>query len=538
MKKIILFMLLLAVSFLMISCQGEENSETKETKTEEVTEAETSEETTEAETSEETTEAETSEETTEAETSEETTAKETSEETTEAETSEETTAKETSEETTAKETSEETTAKETSEETTEKETEEEDKINPAELAQAVISSFGVISNPWDFLPPSMALEAKATTVEQLSYENFTQVKNIPQGGMGKSLNVVYDVLNTAESGLQYVRNVYAVLDVIQSLYQTFLSDNPEDIKTFSGEAGGFGFTIELLDEQYKITAYFKELAKVELYSDRTTKETCAKIELVGGNKIKYTATANSFKIALMVLNAQTTQIEFIREKDTVTGYVYENLQLGDLSLQSASAFLKVDALYTTIVGNKGDFVPSSDGLNCEVYDNATGKLVGAEVREMLAGGTTRADTMWFPLASVEGIDTIKKTDETNGINAYTIYLNGHSEPIKTKKYGGFSLLSPTRRFDIEFKEMYFYTYNAEEEKYEKTVMEIPMMFVQEKKLPDFAEDYKEVNNIDASISLSLLELEAIKEGYYTMVAIYDDIAPLITVESIMAYLEE
>ena len=73
--------------------------------------------------------------------------------------------------------------------------------------------------------------------------------------------------------------------------------------------------------------------------------------------------------------------------------------------------------YTTVIGTKGDFIPASGGRNCEVYSNKTGNLVGTEVKETV--DKKEYDTLWFNLRDLQGVTSVKKTDEANGVNADT-----------------------------------------------------------------------------------------------------------------------
>ena len=76
------------------------------------------------------------------------------------------------------------------------------------------------------------------------------------------------------------------------------------------------------------------------------------------------------------------------------------------------------------------------------------------------------DTFWYNLYNMEGINSIKKVDEANGLNADTIYVN-NSANLFVAKRSNFGLGS--RNYDIEFKTMYFYQYDAVNDEYEKNI---------------------------------------------------------------------
>jgi hypothetical protein len=251
------------------------------------------------------------------------------------------------------------------------------------------------------------------------------------------------------------------------------------------------------------------------------------------------------RIAWSVMDVMTTQLEFVRNETTVLGYVYEYLGTDKINT-ATSSLIEISEDYTTIIGTKGDFIPTAVSRNCEVYRNSDGLLVGTEVREEVDLGsflgTAIFNTLWYQLSTVEGINTIKKEDVQNYYNADTIYINGASKPIHTKEIG---LLGgkkgASRRFDIEFKTMYFFTYNEAESTYESVSVEIPMMFIQEENFETFEEDFSDANkdylttsgvtlNVDGS------DYEVIEYGYYTLREVYDLIATDVSKEEIELWL--
>ena len=236
-------------------------------------------------------------------------------------------------------------------------------------------------------------------------------------------------------------------------------------------------------------------------------------------------------------------IEFVRENDMVVGYMYE--YLGALGFEvKTSALIHVDDTYTTLIGTKGDFIPTAVSRNCEVYRNTTGKLVGTEVREELdvkALGLATYNTLWYNLWDFSGVNSIKKVDEQNGLNADKIYINGAEDTIHTKVVNVLptSKKAYSRRFDIEFKTMYFYTYNQDKEEYEEVSVEIPMLFVQEEQAETLEEDFEDKNGdyLTGSVSLNVssADKQAVNYGYYTLLVTYDAISENIDLDDIKSY---
>lgn len=404
---------------------------------------------------------------------------------------------------------------------------------------AAAKSFGSTPEIWSFLPDSFSPENRLLS-SAVDYSSFVSVAALPTNGMGKQLNVVYGVLNKAEVALSYVNQGYAVLNTLENLYKTFLDNNPEDYTVFSGttENGGAAFTLSLAEGNYFFSLTLGPV-KVYIFSDAENETYGARVQLTENTVLKYTVQNDYLKIALDVVGAGKTQIEFVRENGVIVGYIYEYLTVADKDIVATSALLTVGKDYTYLIGSKGDFVPASDGRNCEVYRNTDGKLVGTEVRETntVGGVSVTFNTLWYPLGAVGGITSIKKTDEANGVNADTIYINEKSDPIQTKTVGGFTLKTASRRFDIEFKTMYFWQYNAETEEYESLSSQVPMLFIQEEQAATFGSDFAEKNGVTVSLNVSSSDKEAVSYGYYTLLETYDRIKEAVTKEMIDAYLK-
>ena len=417
------------------------------------------------------------------------------------------------------------------------------KINLLGLAETVINAFGSVPSPWSFLPESFSPENRAVT-QIVDYSDFVNVSSIPKNGIGKQLNVVYGLLNKTSTALSYVSPVYGVMNIVKSLYTSFLDNNPEDYKNFSGTAGGINFTLAITETQYLINASVNSVG-VTIYADTACNTFGAKIQLTETTVLKYTVSENGLIVAMDVLDTSTVQIDFARNENAVIGMVYEYLYLGEKEITATSAMIAIDDTYTTLIGTKGDFIPTSVSRNCEVYRNSDGHLVGTEVREEMeiGGFTDTYNTLWYNLYSINGINTIKKVDKMNGTNADTIYINGSSDTIHTKLVGGISKKLASRRFDIEFKTMYFYQYDQAKEEYVEVSMEIPMMFVQEENSNDFEEDFYDKNksaltSSGITLTATVAEKQAVTFGYYTLLVEYDKLKDAVSHLDITNYCKQ
>ena len=416
----------------------------------------------------------------------------------------------------------------------------EEKANTdyVELANTVFAAFGTVPDVWSFLPESFALEnRKATTV--VTYDNFIRIEQIPANGMGKQLNVMYSMLSKFDAVSKYLNVAYGAFGTVKSLYTQFLDSNPENGKVFSSEISAFTFTLSLTEEEYSFLATFKEGgATVELFGNTADESYGAKINIANRGEFKFTVADQVLTVGMSVhLNADNADnsmssfLTFARNNGVVTGTLYEYTSALGYDVIGTSAMIEVGEKYTTVIGTKGDFTVGFDGRNCEVYENSTGKLVGTEVRE--SSKLVSYDTYWFPIYQLSGINTIMKVDEKNGMNPDTVYINGKSDILASKK------VLTSRKFDIEFKTMYFYVLNAETGEYEEQSMEIPMLFVQAKYYEDFEDDFNDANEdlLDGTARLNVLssDLTAISNGYTVLLPVYDEIKDAITKEDIIEF---
>ena len=81
-------------------------------------------------------------------------------------------------------------------------------------------------------------------------------------------------------------------------------------------------------------------------------------------------------------------------------------------------------------GNFGSI--EGDGAAAMRYTEARLKKFAEEVYLKDLDKTVDFDTLWFPLADVQGFTNVKVLDETNGLNADTVFVNGSATAFETK----------------------------------------------------------------------------------------------------------
>ena len=305
-------------------------------------------------------------------------------------------------------------------------------------------------------------------------------------------------------------------------------------------SAAFTFTLSLTEEEYTFLATFKEGgATVELFGNTADESYGAKINIASRGEFKFTVANHTLTVGMNARisadnanNSVSALLTFVRNNGVVTGTLYEYISVLGKDVVGTSAMIEIGESYTTVIGTKGDFTVGFDGRNCEVYENSTGRLVGTEVRE--SSKLVSYDTYWFPIYMLSGIETIKKVDEKNDMNPDKVYINGQSDVLATKK------AFTSRKFDIEFKTMYFYVLNAETGEYEEQSIEIPMLFVQAKYYENFEDDFNDANdylNGNAKLNVKNADLAAVSRGYTVMLPVYDEIKGAITKEDIIEFCE-
>ena len=407
-----------------------------------------------------------------------------------------------------------------------------------ELAQNVTTDVMQVPNPWVFFPNTLKLENKAYAGNaEIDFSTFVNVSSLPKGAIGKQMNVVYSTLLEAETAISYLQKVYGYAGTIVELYQTFINDNPNNYKTFEKTTDNFTFKIVLDDQYYKMYVSYQSVA-IELSYEITTAKCYGRIQLTNSNVIKYEISNNKLTIAVNIFNVSLNELHFERNGNVITGYLYEFLGTEAHNLKT-SAFIKIDENYTTIISNKRETDDLLIEGYMEVYKNSTGNLVGAEVKETVKGADY--DTKWFNLWDVSNINTIKVLDDVNGLNADTIFINGSDTAIKTKLVGGLSLKATSRRFDIEMKDVFVYTYNAETQKYVKTKISLPMLFVQAEFVDSFSADFYSKNDETGAINPTTINLNAtdntyISNQYAVLIDAYAALKEQVTYQSILNYI--
>lgn len=416
-----------------------------------------------------------------------------------------------------------------------------------DVAADIVGALMDKPDPWSFMPAAFLPENMAYDALPVGgldgFAGFVDVDTIGKRSIGKQMNVLYDALSTASSLISGLDTVFSVGNTVAGLYQTYINDNPDNYAEFSGEAGGFRFRIRLDGEKSELMAGNSVISAALTY-DGATEERTGRVQLTDGAAIRYTATADHLTFAYKVTVAgvgQLKQLEFLRENGAVAGYLYEMIGAESVALKT-TAVIASDEEKTIIMSNKRETDDLLINEYEEVYDSKTGEFIGGEVQETVKA--VDYDTLWFNLYDVTGFETVKVADESNGMNADTVYVNGGTEPFATKAVGlsGGVRRAPSRRFDVEMKDVWYVvrTVDGDDISYETVKTSVPMVFAQKPEYESFGEDVAAENPdlFAAEPVLPADAVDAIGADYTALQELFLTIKESVTYADIEAFIGE
>lgn len=398
-------------------------------------------------------------------------------------------------------------------------------------------------NPQDKLPTHMQSGGVLKTQAQLNsnYATFVNTNQIAFGGYGEQWQMVLDNLEQAET----LFNVLSVIDTISSAsivaFNNYLDSNPDDTANYEFKQGIYNVYISLegdvlsyvVDYTANIPLFGEQTVQIALNYNVVTSNKEGRIQIGDANSVKYQVSEDGFIIASRYLGFRTSYIEVTEDENGyIKGSIHEHMTVAGKSISSVAQF-NVDDTYVSVVGNKAGAILGFSGTIVELYQKSTGRLLGYEVKETLS--SIQYNTLWFNLDSQTGITNIKyETDPETQIRK--VYVNNGTTPFKTKSFGGFTLKTASRRYDIEFRTQYFYV--MENEVLTKVAKEVPMLFIQVEKYDELSADIISQNSNISSFSLNITSglKSRIESDYASLIPIFDTQKDEMNYEQISAYI--
>lgn len=415
-------------------------------------------------------------------------------------------------------------------------------IDIKQYLNALVSGYKL--DPYSYLPESMRPTFQANLIDADDvigdYSSFVNVSNITSQGFGEQWHMVLD-------NLQESKNFFNVLSVVETVssgavtaFNNYFDKNPSETARHTVKNGIYSTTIDydgtslffVVEYTDTIPVFGEQSVQIALSLNVETGEKTSRIQIGDANALRYTVGENSYEFDIKYLGVRRAHFDVSKDADgNVSGHINEFITATDSIETASAADFYVNDKYVVAVGNKADGIKGFNNYIAETYDVTTGKLLGYEVRETKKIVVDVIfNTLWFDLCNVSGITSIKQDADEN------IYINGSSTKWAVKKVGGFSAKIDSRRFDIEFRTQYFYTYDAENEKYVEVKASVPMMFIQQENFDTFTADVKSENNVTLTVTTDDTTLDVIKEYYTTLVPVFIENKDKVTSAQILEYI--
>lgn len=418
---------------------------------------------------------------------------------------------------------------------------------------------------YDYLPAAMnpSYSSNVVNASSINYDftSFTNVSSINQAGYGEQWQMVVENINQSVAMAKVFNVAQTALSSAGNAVDIYITNSyaEEMSHTFSGSgySGKFEFKDAKLVFNITLTnsvtvpgfGSVKPVIKMEYDLIKEAKGMF--ISLGDSYKVKYVITENGYEMAttygLTIAGksaSRSSYLSIVKSNGKTTGHIYEYTTYEGSDKIKACADFYVENGYVSVVGNKSSGMTGFDGYINELYSANEGRLLGYEVREELtiAGVTGTYNTLWFNLWDIQGINSVKVTDKTDsnksGKSTVDVYLNG-SSTLLSPTYNTKLTVKTSRKYDIEYRTRYYYTYNAETGTYVSNAVQVPMMFIQEgDNYNSFSTDMLKDNGVTASVSLPQTHLNKILSDYDTLIDIFIANKDAMSSEAIIAYLEQ
>lgn len=411
-------------------------------------------------------------------------------------------------------------------------------VNVKELLLALLNGYKL--DPLGYIPESMRYDYSANLVDGNAlngdFSQFVNVANISYGH-GEQWHMVLDNLLQSQTFF----NVLSVVDTVSAAsitaFNNYFDKNPSDTAHHKMQESIYNITVDfdgevlfyVLDYTATLPALGEQTVQIALSLNVETSEKAVRIQIGDANALTYRINENSYEFAIKYLGVRRAMFSIEKDADgNVSGKIFEYIVVSAVEIASAAEFYITED-YVSVIGNKADGMIGFKGYIAELYNAKNGKMIAYEVKETLSA--VNYDTLWFNLDDIAGINSIKYVPAGENTPA-AIYINGSSEAWTAKK----ALLS--RRFDIEFRTQYVYSYDPATEEYIVYTVSVPMLFVQKKYYDSLVSDIKSTNGVTVSVQVQDTDLNKLLDDYDTLIPIFIEHKDQITPDIIIAYIGE
>ena len=408
------------------------------------------------------------------------------------------------------------------------------------MLSALLSGYEL--NPYSYIPESMRADYSSNLVTSTDiitdYSTSQSVSDI-QHGFGEQWHMVLDNLEQTKIFFNVLSIVETVSAASITSFNNYFDANPQDTAHHEFSSGVYNVTIDfngeilyyVLDFTADIPVFGNQTVQIALSMSIETGEKIVRIQAGDANVLKYTMLENSYTFAIKYLGLRRALFNISRDDDgNVKGNIYEYLTVSSAEVESAADFYITDD-YVSVVGNKADGMIGFTGYINELYSVDDGRLIGYEVQETLS--KLVYNTLWFNLEDIAGISSVRHliVDEKD-----VFFVNDSDDKWEAKKVGGIGGKMLSRRFDIEFRTQYVYSYDANEGKYVEHKISVPMIFVQEENLDTLAADIKATNNVTITVKVRDADIGKILDDYDALIPEFIAHKETVTINAIIEYI--
>ena len=447
--------------------------------------------------------------------------------------------------TTAEETTEEENSEEESvaEETTQEETFDLETLKQNAKQCLENLKAGFYTNAYDYLPEAMDPGYESNLViagsVDYSFNENVAISDVNWNGFGEQWHTVTENIAQSQFFYKYLDGIATVFNQID---EYLLSPYIESVD-YSYESEEMSISFEYAEDAVALHVSYKTGVNIELLGEvvptidltldvKTGVETI-RITVSDTNALKLSIAEDKYEFAMKIGVtdwARNSHLVIERQNNgKVTGYVSEFTTLSGVELEAGVDFY-VEGDYVSVVGNKAVSVSCTN----ELYDKNTGRLLAFDVK------TTVFDTLWFNLDDISGISSIlvkeKSKENKSGNSTCDVYLNGSEVLFVPTCNNG--IINRTRKYDVEMKKRYFYSWDEDKGKLVEHEVELPMMFIQEgDNLASYSEDMLKDNGIVSAVLLASNHLEKVQSDHETLIPAFSENKKNRTVADVDAFLQ-